>query len=173
MLSPSAPAPTVSAIPDWAYQFAAAEAETKTSVVPEQDNTRTLESSDLPTTAALLINSVQKDIDANPKFQNSEFMSLMRRIRDREVIVQGNEMVNADGSATISMPAFATTVDWAKDFGTTTNTTVDKGKGRAVEEDPVYAGPSVAPLRSNVTYNVDPRLFVSLQSGLRSTVPFR
>lgn len=171
MLSPSAPAPAVSTVPDWAFQFAAAEAESKTSVVPEQDNTRTLESSDLPTTAALLINSVQKDIEANPKFQNSEFMSLMRRIRDREVVVQGNEMVNADGSATISMPAFATTTDWAKDFATTSSTATDKGKGRAVEEDPVFAGPSVAPLRNNVTYNISPRLFVSLQRDHHSTAP--
>ncbi|KAJ7680569.1 hypothetical protein DFH06DRAFT_1163540 [Mycena polygramma] len=72
---------------------------------------------ELSRTAGLLLETVR---DAqNPKFQKSEFLGLMRGLRDREIVVEGNEMVqNTQGSA----------AGWASDFQADV-----KGKGRAVD----------------------------------------
>ncbi|KAJ6625453.1 hypothetical protein B0H10DRAFT_2001373 [Mycena sp. CBHHK59/15] len=71
---------------------------------------------ELARTAALLLETVQ---DAqNPKFQKSEFMGLMRGLRDREIVVEGNDMVQNTGQA----------AGWAGDFQPDV-----KGKGRAVD----------------------------------------
>ncbi|KAJ7217874.1 hypothetical protein GGX14DRAFT_438704 [Mycena pura] len=78
----------------------------------------TRESDELARTAGLLLETVR---DAqNPKFNNSEFMTLMRGLRDRDIIVEGNNMVkNTDQSAVSG---------WASDFQSDI-----KGKGRAVD----------------------------------------
>lgn len=49
------------------------------------------ETSDLARTAALLIDAVKDE--QNPKFKNSEFMRLMRGLRDGDVVVDGTDMV--------------------------------------------------------------------------------
>ncbi|KAL2427002.1 hypothetical protein ABEF95_006446 [Exophiala dermatitidis] len=54
---------------------------------PEQDRR---DADELARTAGLLLNSVQHDTSS--KFQNSQFLDLMRRIRDREVEVQNNDL---------------------------------------------------------------------------------
>ncbi|KAF5370608.1 hypothetical protein D9758_001919 [Tetrapyrgos nigripes] len=51
---------------------------------------------ELARTAGLLLETVREE--TNPKFQNSQFMSLMTQLRDRKVVVRGNEMVENDGS---------------------------------------------------------------------------
>jgi peroxin-5 len=69
-------------------------------------------------TAGLLIESVRDT--QNPKFHNSKFMGLMRQLRDREVVVEGDKMVES-GSGT-------------SDARWTDEVQVDvKGKGRAVD----------------------------------------
>ncbi|EXJ96179.1 hypothetical protein A1O1_01305 [Capronia coronata CBS 617.96] len=50
----------------------------------------TRDADELARTAGLLLNSVQHDMST--KFQNSQFLDLMRRIRDREVKVQDNDL---------------------------------------------------------------------------------
>jgi hypothetical protein len=49
------------------------------------------EGDELARTAGQLLDSVQENTSA--KFRNSNFLALMRRIRDREVVVEGNDMV--------------------------------------------------------------------------------
>jgi peroxin-5 len=61
---------------------------------------------DLARTAGSVLETIKDE--QNPKFQNSQFMGLMKQLRDRMVIVQGNDMVENDGS-TSSMA-------WATDF---------------------------------------------------------
>ncbi|KAF9075428.1 hypothetical protein BDP27DRAFT_1315002 [Rhodocollybia butyracea] len=54
------------------------------------------EQDELARTAGLLLETVKAE--QNPKFQNSQFMSLMAKLRDHKVIVSGNEMVDNDGT---------------------------------------------------------------------------
>ncbi|GLB37597.1 putative tetratricopeptide repeat [Lyophyllum shimeji] len=71
---------------------------------------------ELARTAGLLLDNVKHE--QNPKFQNSQFMNLMRKLRDRDIIVEGNQMVENQGQ----------------------QTSVDvKGKGRASESIPWHA----------------------------------
>lgn len=67
--------------------------------------------SELAETARQLLNALQNE--TRPKFKNSQFMGLMRQLRDGEVVVQDGEMV----PATEARPAEVT----------------DKGKGKAVD----------------------------------------
>ncbi|KDQ21279.1 hypothetical protein BOTBODRAFT_49936 [Botryobasidium botryosum FD-172 SS1] len=76
--------------------------------------------SDLATTAGLLIDAVKSDKE-NPKFANSEFMRLMHQLRDREVVVQGNDMVDLGAGAA-----------WAQQFKVSEE---GKGKGKGKEKD--------------------------------------
>ena len=55
------------------------------------------EADDLARTAALLVETVKDE--QNPKFKNSQFMRLMRGLRDGEVVVDGNDMVERNVSA--------------------------------------------------------------------------
>jgi peroxin-5 len=66
---------------------------------------------ELARSAAVLLESVKDE--TNPKFQNSQFLGLMKQLRDGEMVVEGNQMVESDGR---------------------TSSKVDvKGKGRAVD----------------------------------------
>lgn len=60
---------------------------------PDQDNR---DADELSRTAGQLLNSVQHD--TSDKFQNSQFLALMRKIRDGEVRVEGEEFKEALGS---------------------------------------------------------------------------
>ena len=52
------------------------------------------DSSDLlARTAGELLQNVSQDLEGNTKFRNSSFMELMRKLRDKETKVEGNEMV--------------------------------------------------------------------------------
>ena len=84
------------------------------SVVETSANTRPHNPDELARTAALLIDTVKSE--TNPKFKNSAFMGLMRQLRDGEVVVEGNDMVQrSDTTGGVEAPM---------------NT---KGKGRAVD----------------------------------------
>ena len=73
---------------------------------------------ELARTAGLLIESVRDE--QNPKFQNSQFMGLMKQLRDREVVVEGDKMVESGFGISGAR--------WANDFQ------IDvKGKGKAVD----------------------------------------
>ncbi|KAF9263323.1 TPR-like protein [Marasmius fiardii PR-910] len=78
---------------------------------------------ELSRTAALLLDVVKDE--QNPKFQNSQFLSLMTQLRDRKVVVEGNQLVENNGV----LPAAAVDV---------------KGKGKAVE--PQFNGRDVMDL---------------------------
>lgn len=49
----------------------------------------------LARTAGELLDKVKHE--SNPKFQNSNFLSLMRQLRDREVHVEGDKIVDVSG----------------------------------------------------------------------------
>ncbi|KAK7053457.1 hypothetical protein VNI00_004083 [Paramarasmius palmivorus] len=75
---------------------------------------------ELAHTAGLLLDTVREE--QNPKFQNSQFMSLMTQLRDRKVVVEGNQFVENTGQTT---------------------TTDVKGKGKAVEQPFISNGMSM------------------------------
>lgn len=79
---------------------------------PNPTSTSTTEErSELAETARQLLNALQHE--TRPKFQNSQFMGLMRQLRDGEVVVQDGDMI----SASEARPAEVS----------------DKGKGKAVD----------------------------------------
>jgi len=63
---------------------------------PQKDQQRDESDQDaLARTAGQLLTSVRND--RNEKFQNSQFLELMRRVRDREVMVAGDKFVGTGG----------------------------------------------------------------------------
>ncbi|RXW22970.1 hypothetical protein EST38_g2873 [Candolleomyces aberdarensis] len=85
-------------------------------------NSNQFDGDELARTAGLLLEHVKHE--QNPKFQQSQFLSLMKQLRDGEVIVDGNQVVQSDGTRTS-----ASTIDV-------------KGKGRAI--DPITGGQGVS-----------------------------
>jgi hypothetical protein len=69
----------------------------------QQDEPKEEDSDELARTAGQLLDSVKDN--QSQKFQESTFLSLMRRIRDREVRVEGDKMVEVGNTPS------ATTVD--------------------------------------------------------------
>jgi len=53
---------------------------------------------ELARTAGMLVDAVKEA--TNPKFKNSAFLSFMRQVRDKEVVVDGNDMVRASDATT-------------------------------------------------------------------------
>lgn len=94
---------------DWEKEFAAQEqVNVPSEVTEEQQKQRpqTDEEKDaLARTAAQLLDSV--DADNNPRFKNSNFMSLMRKLRDKQVSIEDNKMVESSTAGG----------DWASEFG--------------------------------------------------------
>src|SRR5262245_43909135 len=74
------------------------------------------EADELARTAGLVADSVK--YEQNPKFQNSQFIELMKQLRDREVVVEGNQVVANDKAGSSS--EFQVDVDV-------------KGKGKAID----------------------------------------
>ncbi|THH08296.1 hypothetical protein EW145_g2790 [Phellinidium pouzarii] len=83
----------------WDKEFQSHEASLHSSdsaLVREQQQSRDpeqmhIEADDLARTAGRLIDAVQDE--QNPKFKNSQFLQLMRGLRDGEIVVNGNDMV--------------------------------------------------------------------------------
>ncbi|TFK73919.1 TPR-like protein [Pluteus cervinus] len=72
------------------------------------------EGDELARTAGMLLENIQHE--QNPKFKNSQFVSLMQQLRDGAVVVEGNQMVENTGGVRVN------------------SSKVDvKGKGRAIE----------------------------------------
>ncbi|KAI0315953.1 hypothetical protein OF83DRAFT_305121 [Amylostereum chailletii] len=91
-------------------------------VTQKQLAAKVVDADELARTAGRLLDSVVHE--QNPKFQNSQFLGLMRQLRDRTVTVEGNDMVEVDSSRS-----------WSAEF------TADvKGKGKAVDRGPTSFG---------------------------------
>ena len=169
----------VSVAPDWAAHFESVEKEALNATTAEHEpvvepsaSTSSITVDDLSATAALLIQSVQHE--TNPKFQNSEFMSLMRRLRDRQAIVDGNNIVENDASsimgASTSAPAQRSASAWQEDFlsgSTSLSSALGKGKSRATDAVPGSSSSSWGPLPSTTSYNVAPGFYdtIAAQEG--------
>ena len=80
-----------------------------------------IDADELSRTAGLLVDAVKEE--ANPKFQNSAFLGLMRQFRDKEMVVDGTNVVRAR-SSTDGTPSST----WSQDFTTLPDV---KGKGKA------------------------------------------
>ena len=60
----------------------------------------------LAQTAGELFDSLQHERDTDEKFRNSTFMALMKKLRDREVVVVGNDMVESSSPQKEEMHGF-------------------------------------------------------------------
>lgn len=87
---------------DEAFELAFAEAEsavyptTITEPEPEEAKLSEKEEADqLAQTAGELFDRLQHERETDDKFRNSSFMALMKKLRDREVVVSGNDMVES------------------------------------------------------------------------------
>lgn len=86
----------------WDKEFSAQEMQLATSVaestpagVQEEAHKPHFDGDELARTAGMLVENLKHE--TNPKFQNSQFMGLMKQLRDGEVVVDGNQMVENDG----------------------------------------------------------------------------
>ncbi|KAF9915224.1 hypothetical protein BX616_006630 [Lobosporangium transversale] len=101
----------------WAEEFTQQEGGLQT----DQDSKEALAK-----TAGLLLDSV--DTQGNEKFKNSSFMNFIRRLRDQEVAIEGNKLVEQTAPVTATATAGS---DWAASF----NQQQDRGKGKAKAAD--------------------------------------
>jgi hypothetical protein len=97
---------TIPQFEDEAFELAFAEAENAVHVaeveqeiepeIEEQSKLSEKEEADrLAKTAGELFDRLQYERETNEKFRNSSFMALMKKLRDREVVVEGNKMVDS------------------------------------------------------------------------------
>ncbi|KAF9576067.1 hypothetical protein EC968_000134 [Mortierella alpina] len=107
----------------WAEEFSAQESNS----VADQDNKEALAK-----TAGLLLESV--DPNSNEKFKNSSFMNFMRRLRDQEVAIEGNKLVEQ----TAPMGSASAGGDWAASFNHQQQQ--NKGKGKAADWSSEFEG---------------------------------
>jgi len=110
---------------DWASHFNSIEAPQQS--VSDQATTSTpseILTDDLAATAGLLVDSLRHE--TNVKFKQSAFLGLMRQLRDKEMVVDGNDMVAAS-------VAKSTDMTWANEIEGDI-----KGKGREVYPEGVH-----------------------------------
>ncbi|KAJ3043982.1 hypothetical protein HDV00_003509 [Rhizophlyctis rosea] len=88
---------------DWAAEFQTAQE----GLVDAGDTTEALSR-----TAGMLLNSVEAS--ENPKMKSSKFMGFMKQLRDREVAIEGNKVVE-------QKEAYGQASDWATEFGAKLN----------------------------------------------------
>lgn len=84
-----------------AQEFKIAAASAPLQVIPQNQQIlrpAAVEGDELARTAGLLLDNMKGE--QNPKFQNSAFMGLMKQLRDGNVIVEGNQMVENTGQST-------------------------------------------------------------------------
>lgn len=87
---------------DEAFELAFAEAESaiqpRTTLPEPQEEPKLSEAEEaelLAQTAGELFDKLQYERDTDEKFRNSKFMALMKKLRDKEVVISGNAMVEA------------------------------------------------------------------------------
>ncbi|CCM00262.1 uncharacterized protein FIBRA_02292 [Fibroporia radiculosa] len=93
----------------------------------DQTQSRIHDADELARTAGRLMETVREE--PNPKFKNSQFLGLMRQLRDGEVVVEGDKMVSRESARSDSAA-----VGWTNDSQGTTDV---KGKGRALPTSPL------------------------------------
>lgn len=77
------------------------------------------EADELARTAGRLVSTVEHD--QNDKFKQSNFLTLMRKIRDREAAVQGTDIVETTNSASLTSSSAPLTSDKGKERATDTS----------------------------------------------------
>lgn len=102
---------------EWESQFV--ETESWATEFNKQEEERVLDPnarSALARTAGLLIESIKEE--TNPKFRNSSFLTLMRKLRDEEVAIEGDKMVEQVKPAGSWAAEFDSQGkgDWSKEF---------------------------------------------------------
>jgi len=142
---------TVSNLPS--SQQMSATSGTQQEVQPKQHTPQ--EADELARTAGLLVESVRDE--GNPKFQNSQFMGLMKQLRDGEVVVEGDKMVEKGFGVSGAR--------WANDFQMDV-----KGKGREVDmpTQDVNLSPSTDQLDARRAYRSFIRGFSPTRAEVRS-----
>ena len=88
----------------------------------------------------MLVDAVKEE--TNPKFKNSAFLGFMRQVRDKEVVVEGNDMVRASEA---------------------TNTTSSETQSRLISA-PVRTGPQQQSVADTVQYTMARRKSVHFAS---------
>ena len=88
----------------WDSAFTAVDAQHATEAMPTEAQLDTMNADELAATAERLLHAVRND--TSEKFQQSEFLGLMRKLRDREAEVRGADIVdaNAKGKAKAEGP---------------------------------------------------------------------
>ena len=97
---------------DEAFELAFAEAESvaqapvqqEPELIEEEEQPKLSEQEDadrLAETAGELFDRLRHERDTDEKFRNSTFLALMKRLRDREVVVAGNDMVETSSLHTL------------------------------------------------------------------------
>ncbi|KAF9357357.1 Peroxisomal membrane signal receptor PTS1, partial [Mortierella sp. NVP85] len=99
----------------WADEFSAQQSSSSSSLTDQESKDA------LAKTAGLLLDSVDTH---NKKFKNSSFIQFMKRLRDQEVAIEGNKLVEQTAPVSATAPASA---DWASSF----HQLQDKGKAKA------------------------------------------
>ncbi|KAF8320908.1 hypothetical protein DL93DRAFT_2131326 [Clavulina sp. PMI_390] len=131
----------INAAPDWAAQFANIEEQTQEPAATTSEPTSSaVVVDDLAAAAGLLVSSMSHE--KSDKFKNSEFMGLMRRLRDREAIVDGQTIIETSQSGATASP-LDLGKSWTDEF--TSTTSLDKGKGRAVDPIPTTTANAFTP----------------------------
>ncbi|EPQ57698.1 hypothetical protein GLOTRDRAFT_16305, partial [Gloeophyllum trabeum ATCC 11539] len=117
-----------------------------------------LEQDELARTAGMLVETLQTE--QNPKFQKSEFMGLMRQLRDHKVVVEGNAMVETDAPGSAA--------GWADELQ---GDVQDKGKARA-DVPPAMQAVWVPPVDAGLIPPLERIRFASeARAALRSDEP--
>ncbi|KAJ3156716.1 hypothetical protein HDU86_003940 [Geranomyces michiganensis] len=121
----------------WASEFSNAEAESWINEFKEQEGLSVFGQDSqeaLSQTAGMLLEAVAGS--TNPKFQSSKFLGFMQQLRDQEVAIEGNKVVEQIG------PAEAAD-SWAKEFGA--GSAAAGGVNRTSWEEDFNAQQSTAP----------------------------
>ncbi|KAG8887577.1 hypothetical protein FRB98_009419 [Tulasnella sp. 332] len=96
-LAPAAltqPAPQASEdFSSWASHFSQVDSHLETTAAPQPE----FVVNDLAETAGLLVSALKAE--QNEKFKNSAFLGLMRQVRDKEMVVEGNDLVASSSGA--------------------------------------------------------------------------
>lgn len=92
---------------NWEQEFMQQERILEDNVGLTAENPVTVDGDELSRTAGLLLDSLKGE--ENPKFQKSEFMQFMRQIRDKEMVIEGDQMVPASSSSTSQLATIEAT----------------------------------------------------------------
>ena len=94
---------------------------------PARPMEKPFDDDELARTAGVLVDAMKEE--ANPKFKNSAFLSLMRQVRDKDVVVDGNDLVRAsDATTTTSSEAQSRSINAPMGIGLQQRSVMDTGQ---------------------------------------------